>query len=101
MRGGRRLLLERHGDHTLDRRRVQRRLAARTRGVAFETRRAAGKIAITPAIGGPLGLAGGPNDRRHSGALRPKQNDPCAPNQLLRRVAARNPAFQPRLILGR
>ena len=101
MRASRRLLVERHVDNPLDRRRRQRRLASGTRGVAFEPRRAEREIAIAPAIGGSLGRAGRPSDRRHPGPLRPHQNDPRPPNQLLRRVAARHPPFQPRPILGR
>ena len=76
------------------------RLASGTRGGAFEPPYAARKVVIVPAIGGSLGLAGRPNDRPNAGPLRPHQDDPCPPNQLLRRVAARHPAFRRRPILG-
>jgi len=101
MRAGRRLLVQRHVDDALDRRRRQRRLAAGTGGVALETCRAARNVALAPSINGSFGLADRTNSRRDPGSLRPQQNDPRPPNQLLRRIPARHPAFQPRPILSR
>ena len=101
VRAARRLLMERHVDHALNRRRVQRRLAAGTGGVALEPGDAERKIALAPPADGSVGFAGRLNRRRHAGPLRPHQNDPRPPHQLLRRVPARHPALKPRPILGR
>jgi len=101
VRTPRRLLVKRHLNHALDCRRIQRLLAARPACIAPQTFDSSFNIAITPAIRRAFGLASRMNNFRDAGAVRPHQNNPSPPNQLLGRVATRHPAFQFRPILGR
>jgi len=100
MRARRRLLVKRDMNHALDRRRIERLLAARPACVAPQTFDTTFNIAIAPAIGRAFGLASRLNNLRDAGAVS-HQDNPRPPNQLLRRVAARHQAFQFRPILGR